>query len=294
MALNDRLAALLPCFPLHAGPLTALDLSCGSQVLTGSGRLHLLLRGPVQIEGDGEDARRLPREQWLQPALVWLPAPARHRLMPMSDPPMQVFDVPVDFGESGLNPLLDALPPRLVLARRDLPAPMGATLALIVEEVEGQGCAHAPMLSRLVEVLLLQWLRHQLDRMRGGSGSLLAGLSDPALRPVLDAIHRQPEHAWSLAELARLGGLSRTALAERFASVVGQPPGDYLLDWRLRRARLLLREGLGVAEVATAVGYGSAAALTRVFSQRLGMAPARWRREQAVRPTGVSAMPSTD
>lgn len=119
--------------------------------------------------------------------------------------------------------------------------------------------------------------------MRGGSGSLLAGLSDPALRSVLDAIHRQPEHAWSLAELARLAGLSRTALAERFASVVGQPPGDYLLDWRLRRARLLLREGLGVAEVATAVGYGSAAALTRIFSQRLGRAPARWRREQAVR-----------
>ena len=63
----------------------------------------------------------------------------------------------------------------------------------------------------------------------------------------------------------------------------GTPPGDYLLDWRLRRARLLLREGLGVAEVATAVGYGSAAALTRIFSQRLGQAPARWRREQAVR-----------
>ena len=60
-------------------------------------------------------------------------------------------------------------------------------------------------------------------------------------------------------------------------------PGDYLLDWRLRRARLLLREGLDVAEVATAVGYGSAAALTRIFSQRLGQAPARWRREQAVR-----------
>ncbi|MFO1276584.1 MAG: AraC family transcriptional regulator [Sphaerotilus natans] len=252
-------------------------------MLADSGRLHLLLRGPVQIEGDGEDAERLPREQWLQPVLVWLPAPARHRLMPMSDQPMQAFDVPVDFGESGLNPLLDALPHRLVLARRDLPAAMGATLALIVEEVEGQGCAHAPMLSRLVEVLLLQWLRHQLDRMRGGSGSLLAGLSDPALRPVLDAIHRQPEHAWSLAELARLGGLSRTALAERFARVVGQPPGDYLLDWRLRRARLLLREGLGVAEVATAVGYGSAAALTRIFSQRLGQAPARWRQEQTVR-----------
>ena len=110
------------------------------------------------------------------------------------------------------------------------------------------------MLSRLVEVLLLQWLRHQLDRMRGGSGSLLAGLSDPALRPVLDAIHRQPEHAWSLAELARLAVCRAPRWPSALPCVVGQPPGDYLLDWRLRRARLLLREAQAWP-TATAVGW---------------------------------------
>jgi AraC-like DNA-binding protein len=277
----DALGALLTLFPLTAQPLRPLDLSGGPlmQEADLGGRLQLLLRGALQIEGHGPDSEALPREQWLQPVLIWLPRPARHRLSPMSDQPLQLLEACVDFGSAALNPVLTALPPRLTLARRELPSDMAATLALLSEETRDEGCLAALRQSRLIEVLLLQWLQQRLLLARKQHGTLLAGLGDPVLHPVLDAMHRQPEEPWTLARLARLAGLSRTMLAERFATVVGQPPGDYLLDWRLRRARLLLRQGQTVAKVATAVGYGSAAALTHVFSQRLGISPARWRRQ---------------
>lgn len=294
--MNDCLDALLARFPLQAGPTQPLPLARGAislpmrQAPPYRGRLHLLLRGPLQIEGEGTDRERLPREQWLQPALIWLPGPGRQRLTPMSEQGATVLDAEVDLGPPELAPLVDALPARLVLARRDLPAPMAATLALIVAEFEAGGSAHAAVMPRLVEVLLLQWLRHRVELARGTRAGLLAGLADPALASVLDAIHRSPQQPWTLATLAQQASLSRTALAARFTDTVGLPPGDYLIDWRLRCARLALRQGLGVAEVAACVGYSSAAALTHVFSQRLGISPARWRRQQqAAAPAARSA-----
>ena len=70
----------------------------------------------------------------------------------------------------------------------------------------------------------------------------------------------------------------RARFAERFHELVGTTPGAYLSDWRLGLAKSLLLRGESVQTTAVDVGYGSASALSRVFSSRFGMSPTAWRR----------------
>ena len=282
--MNDRLTTLLQRFELNAGPVRPTPLSApvtpDTTLPAQHGWLHLLLRGPVQIDGSTEAPTGIARQQLLQPALLWLPAPAAHTLRTMSDRGATLLSAPVRFGDPALNPLIGALPPLVVVPQREMPRPMAATWALLVSEYEAAADAHGDVLSRLADVLLIQTLRLVTEQARGQVG-LLGALSDARLRRVLDALHARPGEPWTLQTLAAEAGWSRTMLATRFRAAVGVPPGDYLTDWRLRVARTLLAKGLAVKDVAAAVGYTSPAALTRVFAQRLGASPTQWSRADA-------------
>jgi AraC-like DNA-binding protein len=96
----------------------------------------------------------------------------------------------------------------------------------------------------------------------------------------LAALHGEPREAWTVERLARLVGLSRSVLAERFTEMVGQPPMQYLALWRMQLASRLLVDGGQVAEVAAAVGYESEAAFSRAFKKLVGQAPATWGRSR--------------
>ncbi|MDZ7858958.1 AraC family transcriptional regulator [Sphaerotilus sp.] len=277
--MNDRLTTLLQRFPLNAGPVRPTPLSApvspDTALPSAPGWLHLLLHGPVQIDGMDEAPTRIGRQQLLQPALLWLPSPTAHTLRAMSDRGATLLSTPVHFGDPALNPLIGALPLLVVVPQREMPPPMAATWALLVGEHEAAADAHGEVLARLAEALLLQVLRQAVDGARGRVG-LLGALSDERLRRVLDAVHAHPGLPWTLQTLAAEAGWSRTVLATRFRAAVGVPPGDYLTDWRLRVARIRLAEGWPVKTVAEAVGYASAAALTRICTQRLGAPPSHW------------------
>jgi AraC-like DNA-binding protein len=128
---------------------------------------------------------------------------------------------------------------------------------------------------RLAEVLVIQLLRYAIEQ-RLIDGGLLAGLADPRLVRALNAIHADPRLAWTLEAMADVAGMSRARFAARFTRVLGSAPGDYLTGWRLGLARSLLRRGLPVKQVADDVGYGSASAFARAFSQRVGLPPTDW------------------
>jgi AraC-like DNA-binding protein len=98
----------------------------------------------------------------------------------------------------------------------------------------------------------------------------------------LALLHEQPAHDWTIDELGRRVGLSRSALHERFLLLVGVPPMQYLAQWRMQAAsRLLLETRESVAAVALDVGYDSEAAFNRAFKRLVGTPPATWRRERA-------------
>ena len=95
---------------------------------------------------------------------------------------------------------------------------------------------------------------------------------------VLALMHAKPAHNWTIEELAKQSGQSRTVLAERFAEVVGIPPMHYLAKWRMQIASGLLTGGANIATIAAETGYGSEAAFSRAFKKMVGVAPSAWRR----------------
>jgi transcriptional regulator GlxA family with amidase domain len=150
---------------------------------------------------------------------------------------------------------------------------------LVGEETSERRAGRDLVLTRLVEVLLIEALRSTAND--DAPPGLLRGLADPRLAPAVRQMHAHLSRSWTVAELARTAGLSRSAFFERFTKTVGLPPMEYLLAWRMAVARdLLSRRDLGLAEVAERTGYGSASAFSTAFSRHVGQAPSRYARTQ--------------
>jgi AraC-like DNA-binding protein len=148
---------------------------------------------------------------------------------------------------------------------------------LVAEETQAHRSGRELILSRLVEVLLIEALRSAPEE--GASPGLLRGLADARLAPALRQMHAHLARSWTVPELAKIAGLSRSTFFDRFSSAVGVPPMEYLLAWRMAVAKDLLRESsLGIAEVAERVGYASSSTFSTAFSRHVGTAPGRYAR----------------
>ena len=157
-----------------------------------------------------------------------------------------------------------------------------ATLVRLVgEEATEQRSGRDLVLTRLVEVLLIEALR--LTPGEDAPPGLLRGLADMQLAPAIRQMHNQIARSWTVAQLARTAALSRSAFFERFTRTVGLPPMEYLLAWRMAVAKdLLRRHDLGLDEVAERVGYGSASTFSTAFSRHVGQPPSRYARERLI------------
>jgi AraC-like DNA-binding protein len=134
------------------------------------------------------------------------------------------------------------------------------------------------VLAKLSELMFIEVVRRHLEAAPVQTG-WLAGLRDPFVGKVLSLIHRCPARNWTIEELARDVGLSRSVLAERFADLVGLPPMHYLAKWRMQIASELLSGGsTNIATVAAETGYGSEASFSRAFKKMVGVPPSAWRR----------------
>jgi len=144
----------------------------------------------------------------------------------------------------------------------------------------------AGVLAKLSEVLFIEVLRLYTNEQREGRTGWLAGLGDRIVGAALNALHKEPARAWSLEELARAAGTSRSVLAERFGQLVGVSPMQYLTQWRMMlAANLLCRSNIPLARVAEDVGYQTDTAFSRAFRREFGAPPATWRRNQSARTT---------
>ena len=176
------------------------------------------------------------------------------------------------------NPLIEALPP--VLHLRAAPGNNwldGFMRFALMEASEKRQGAHQ-ILSRLGEVMFADLVRRYVESLPQDSRGWLGGLRDRHVGLALKMLHAEPARGWTLDELARQCGLSRSSFAERFTGFVGTPPMQYLQRWRLQMAASQLLDGASsIAAVAAQSGYESEAAFSRAFKRVLGEPPAEWR-----------------
>jgi len=174
--------------------------------------------------------------------------------------------------------LLVSLLPAMVVARGE---PRLATLMQLVgDETRQSRPGRELVLERLLEVLLIEALRSGTDA--ASVPSVARGLSDDRLVAALRAIHAKPAHGWTVADLAAEAAMSRSAFFARFSRIVGLPPMEYLLAWRMALAKRLLRtREFAIDHVAARVGYGSASTFSTAFTRHVGMPPARYARAAA-------------
>ena len=182
------------------------------------------------------------------------------------------------------NPLFDNLPP-VITARRS--GDSGASwlakfIGVAVAETLNRRAGGEGVLARLSELMLIEVVRRYVEGLPPGPSGWLAGLRDPFVGKSLALLHAHAARPWTIEDLAREVGLSRSVLAERFADLVGLPPMHYLAHWRMQiAAGRLCDGGSNIAVIASEAGYGSEAAFSRAFKKLVGLPPSEWRRRKA-------------
>ncbi|MEV5612110.1 AraC family transcriptional regulator [Streptomyces sp. NPDC052225] len=267
---------------------------------------HVLLRGSAWLLPEGDEARAValgpgdvvflahgrghtlvsevgvePEDFRLRPDGTWPAPPPRPCVGPTPDTVMLCGAYLLDRARA--HPLLDELPdvvhlPARVGAHRSL----RAAVELLGEELDEPRPGSDTIVSALLDTLLLYILRAWwLGRDEPGAhaSGWSAALTEPPLAAALRAMHADPAHPWTVAELAALGGLSRAAFARRFAAAVGMPPLAYLTWWRMTTAgRQLREEDVPLRVVAERAGYASEFAFAKAFKREFGVAPGQYRR----------------
>jgi AraC-like DNA-binding protein len=178
------------------------------------------------------------------------------------------------------NPLLDNLPP--VIKAGDQTGNAGGWLGQFIRfalsESAERRAGGASVLAKLSELMFIEVVRRHIEALAPQQLGWLAGLRDPFVGKALSLMHGAPAYHWTIEELARDVGLSRSVLAERFTDLLGMPPMQYLAKWRMQIASGLLSRGGNIADVAAETGYGSEAAFSRAFKKLTGVPPSAWRR----------------
>jgi transcriptional regulator GlxA family with amidase domain len=132
--------------------------------------------------------------------------------------------------------------------------------------------------------MFIEVVRRHLESLAPEETSWFAGLRDPFIGKALSVMHAYPAQDWTLVQLAKHVGLSRSVFAERFTEMIGVPPMQYLAKWRMQLALGLLRTSRSnIATIATVTGYGSEAAFSRAFKKIVGVSPAAWRQRRVHR-----------
>lgn len=249
----------------------ALQLEAGDVIVFPHGDSHVMssepgMRGPISME----DYKKPPGAQL---PIAWANNPA----VPANTGLVCGF---IGCDARPFNPLLATLP--RVMHVKPKNADDGALLQQLIRVALSEStmpqAGGETMLARLSELLFVEVVRKYCASLPDETKGWLAGLRDEVTGRTLSILHDRPAHPWSLEELAKEVGLSRSVLAERFHLYVGTPPMQYLARWRMQlAASMLTGTTLTLAEVADRIGYGSEAALSRAFKRLVGVSPSAWR-----------------
>jgi AraC-like DNA-binding protein len=177
-----------------------------------------------------------------------------------------------------INAFLLSLPSILVIDIKE--GTSGEWMASSFHFASTEAAARSPeLIGRLAELLFAEAVKQYVETLPPDHIGWLAGLRDPYISRALTILHTRYADAVTTEDLAREAGLSRSALAERFTNLLGEPPMRYLARHRMNVAANLLQERRQHAcNVAYSVGFNSEAAFNRAFKKEFGVPPGAWRK----------------
>ena len=176
------------------------------------------------------------------------------------------------FDPPRLDAMFRRLPPYIHVRKADGGEWLAGLAHFLLAEAHGVEPGASIMTSRLIDLMVIRAIRHWVHQGRGEGW--LGGMADPRISRALEGLHKEPFRGWSVRDLARLAGMSRSSFSERFSELVGEPPLRYHNRWRLLLAEDLVRSRtMTVGDVALRVGYASTAAFSRAFKAQFGRAP---------------------
>ena len=267
-------------------------------------RFHFVTAGSCWLEVEGVEGCRLEAGDF-----VVVPRGARHRLssdqIPPAPGPINIscekvsdyFSVFRNNGKGGLTTvicgdvlfetpaadhLIELLPPimRVRAAQYQMAEWLHCSSRLIAFEARESHPGGKHMIKRLADLMVIQSIRTWIEQNPVELKGWLGGFRDPSISKAIGLIHKEPAKDWTIGSLAREVAMSRSAFAERFSELVGEPVMQYLTRWRMHLASIYLAtDGIGVEEVALRLGYQSGAAFSRAFKRLQGVSPGEARRE---------------
>jgi AraC-like DNA-binding protein len=244
------------------------DKTLGDGAEQSGGHLHYLRSGRLTLVDDAGHKMVFDR-----PAVILLPFSSSHRIISSDVDQAELVCAAIHFTALEQQQLVSSLPKFVCLTLDG--GPMANTVDWLFSEVSQAGLGQKSMVGKLCDILLIQMLR-QLAEEGVVIEGLLAGLSHPALAPVLVKLQETPEEAWTLDSMAQGAAMSRSKFAEVFRDTVGQTPNDFLTDLRVSMAQQLLAQDKPVGFVANKVGYEHGSVLARVFRKKTGLSPKEW------------------
>jgi len=290
--------------PEHCAPGLGPVLGPASHLIP----YHYIIEGEFQVRVDGEDGADLtvgPGEVVLVPHndlhlmgsdLSLTPVLGSDIIQPPKDgglfsvrhggngEPTRMICGFLGCADAECNPVISTLPPllRLNVEQGGAAEWIRSTFQYAAEEVAVGRPGSETVLAKLSELLFVEAVRRYAEALPEGQTGWLAGLREPYVARALALLHRDITRRWTVDDLGREVGLSRSALADRFIRLIGVPPMHYLANWRMQIAAQKLRStSASLAQIAEIIGYESEAAFSRAFKKAFGAAPATWRRSNS-------------
>lgn len=257
------------------------------------GLFHLVGAGQCKVESRSlEEAMTLDAGD-----LVVLPHGDAHSLRVDGRADLRADDVTslicgeLHFSGNSNHPLNHALPSCFVVRSKEAGHTFRQLSEMMVHVVNSGMVGRQVLLNKLADALFTLAVcdyAHRAEDRRG----LFAALGDTRICRVLQAVHENPGHAWTMQNMASLACMSRSAFAERFTQLMKVPPMQYVTQWRVTIAEQMLRDRqMSVAAIAQQLGYSSEAAFRRLFKRVSGVSPGRIRSESDEAPAEPADVP---
>jgi AraC-type DNA-binding domain-containing proteins len=182
------------------------------------------------------------------------------------------------------RPLLEALPRvlRIPVGGGSAATQLRELLQMGVRESFASRPGAESMLAKLSELMFVEAMRRYVESLPPGGSGWLAGVRDLQVGRALALLHGDPGKSWTVDELAHKVALSRSALAERFSALVGEPPMQYLMRWRLAlAARPCARAATRSCALPNAADTSRKPRSAAAFKREFGTPPAAWRKAGA-------------